>query len=128
MPQPKTILIIEDDRFLSRMYADMFGLSGYRVVTAFEGASGLAAAERDVPDGILLDLMLPIVDGFQVLERLRSTPFLRAVPVVILTNLDEPEQIERARGLGAVDVLVKAHNVPAEVVRRLTVVLEEAGV
>lgn len=120
----KIVLIIEDDRFLSSMYAEKLTLEGYRVSTAFDGPSGVVAAMEQRPDVILLDVLLPGYDGFEVLRRLRDTRSFTKTRVVMLTNLNEPQQIERAKELGANDYLVKAHFVPAEVVEKIQQQLE----
>lgn len=122
-PSGKTILVVEDDRFLSAMYADKLLLSGFQVVTAFDGEEGLTAAREHQPQAILLDILLPKLDGFEVLRRLRAEPQFKAVPVIVLTNLSQPEQVKRGLELGASDYLIKAHFVPAEVVAKLRVLL-----
>jgi CheY-like chemotaxis protein len=94
------VLLIEDDEAASEMYRLRLAADGYSVVIAADGEEGLAVAEREQPDLIYLDLRLPKIDGFQVLERLRAMPETSAIPVVIITNYGEPELRERGLKLG----------------------------
>ena len=84
-----------------------------RVITARSGAEAIDRAGADAPDLIYLDLGLPEMHGFDVLQRLRAAPTTAGIPVVILTNYSEPELMERGRQLGAHDYLIKAHTPPA---------------
>ncbi len=115
----KTVLIIEDDRFLSSMYSEKLSLEGFRVLVAFDGPSGVTTALRDHPDLILLDVLLPGFDGFEVLRRLRADAASARTKVIMLTNLNQAEQVARAETLGANDYLVKAHFVPSEIVDKV---------
>lgn len=123
-PQGKTILIIEDDRFVSGMYADKLSTVGFKVQSAFDGEVGFKLACEIHPDLILLDIMLPVLDGFEVLRRLKANKDVSDVPVIILSNLGEPEQIKTGLNLGANDYLVKAHFVPSEVLARIQALLK----
>lgn len=113
MEDDVTVLLIEDDEAASEMYRLRLAADGYNVVIAGDGEEGLAMAEKEQPDLIYLDLRLPKLDGFQVLEKLRSMPSTAAIPVVILTNYGEPELRERGLKLGALEFLVKADTTPA---------------
>ncbi|OGL60744.1 hypothetical protein A3H10_01800 [Candidatus Uhrbacteria bacterium RIFCSPLOWO2_12_FULL_46_10] len=115
----KTILIIEDDRFVSGMYADKLISVGFKVHSAFDGEAGLNLALANHPDIILLDVMLPIIDGFEVLRRLKSNKELASVPVIILSNLGDPEQVKTGLKLGASDYMIKAYFVPSEVLAHI---------
>ena len=86
---------------------------GFQVITAHSGREALIRAGADAPDLIYLDLGLPEMHGFDVLQQLRNGPATSRIPVVILTNYSEPELVERGRALGARDYLVKAHTPPA---------------
>jgi CheY-like chemotaxis protein len=108
-----TVLLIEDDEATAEMYRLRLSNDGYTVVHASDGESGLARALSDHPDLIYLDVRLPKLDGFQVLEQLRANPQTQAIPVVILTNYGEPELRERGLELGALEFLVKADTTPA---------------
>lgn len=103
----KKILIVEDDKFLVRALSDKLKLEGYTPITAFEGEDGLEALRKEKPDLVLLDLVMPKMNGFQFLEEIKNDSKLKAT-VIVLSNLGQQEDIEKAKNLGAVDYLVKA--------------------
>lgn len=107
------LLLVDDDVEVAGMYELHLAALGFEVITAHSGAEAIDRARNDAPDLIYLDLGLPEMHGFDVLERLRSTPTTAGIPVVILTNYSEPELVERGRQLGAHDYLIKAHTPPA---------------
>ena len=112
------ILIIEDDMILVRMYTKKFEHDGYQVVAAYSGGEGLVAAPREKPDCILLDIMMPGVDGFSVIRTLKQDPLTRNIPIVILTNLGTSGVfIEEAKRLGVKDYLIKYKTGSKEVVQ-----------
>lgn len=115
----KKIMIVEDDEFLVQMYATKLELQDYQVMTAGDGKQALKMMKKDKPDLILLDLNLPIMDGFQVLEELKKDPEMKSIPVLVLTNYGQKEHIDKCLALGAVDYLIKAHFVPSEVVDKI---------
>lgn len=120
-PGPK-ILIIDDDPFISDMYVLKFKDEQFDVATARNGREGLEKAESFDPDVILLDVVIPGMDGFEVLEALRKKDGIRA-KIILLTNLGQKEDVERGMGLGAADYIVKAHFSPSEVVAKVREVL-----
>jgi two-component system, OmpR family, phosphate regulon response regulator PhoB len=107
------LLLVDDDVDLATMYETQLAAVGFQVTRAHSGAGVIAHANTDAPDLIYLDLGLPEMHGFEVLEQLRAGPSTAAIPVVILTNYSEPELVERGRELGAHDYLIKAHTPPA---------------
>lgn len=109
------ILIIEDDALLSRMYQTIFATNGYEVVLATDGEEGLSQARQTEPTLILLDIMMPKLNGLEVLERLKGDPGLRAIPVVVLTNLAGSADVQAALQLGAVRYIIKSENRPKQV-------------
>jgi len=115
----RPILIVEDDDFLVQMYATKLEMQGYDVMTAGDGKQALKLIAKKKPDLILLDLNLPIMDGFQVLEQLKSNAATKDIPVLILTNYGQKENIDKCLSLGAADYLIKAHFVPSEVVEKI---------
>ncbi|MFA6304457.1 MAG: response regulator [Patescibacteria group bacterium] len=119
------ILIIEDDTFLSQMYFTKLDLEGFKVVAADDGEKGLRVAKKELPDLILLDLVLPKKEGAQVLAELKADPATQAIPVIILSNIGQKEKIDQCFALGAVDYLIKAHFIPSEVVAKIKKVLEQ---
>src|SRR3989338_8847121 len=120
----KTILIIEDDRFVSGMYADKLISAGFKVQSAFDGEVGLKLAQEIHPNIILLDVLLPVIDGFEVLRRLKSNKELASVPVIILTNLSDSAQVQAGLKLGASDYIIKAYFVPSEVLARIQTLIK----
>ncbi len=117
---PKTtVLIIEDDATLAQMYGAKFEAEGYTVLHAGDGQAGLEMAKSERPDAILLDIMMPKVDGFAALKEIRATKALAKTPVVMLTNLAQDEDIEKGRVLGADDYFVKANQTPSEIVAKV---------
>lgn len=110
------ILLVEDDQFLQRMYTQKLTKEGMEVITAGDGEKALALLAQKIPDVVLLDIIMPKKDGFAVLAALRENPAWKAVPVILLTNLGEAEDVKRGRQLGANDYLIKAHFLPSEVV------------
>jgi DNA-binding response OmpR family regulator len=108
------VLLIEDDAAAAEMYRLRLAADGYQVVIGRDGEEGLRMASHEAPDFIYLDLRLPGLDGFQVLERLRADPTTMHIPVIILTNYGEPELRERGLKLGALEFLVKADTTPAQ--------------
>lgn len=113
------VLLIEDDEFAAEMYRLRLVADGYTVVVGQDGEEGLRMATDESPDFIYLDLRLPGLDGFEVLERLRSDQGTRHIPVIILSNYGEPELRERGLKLGALEFLVKADTTPAQLSTRV---------
>lgn len=107
------LLLVDDDIDVATMYETQLAAHGFQVITAHSGTEALDRASAEHPDLIYLDLGLPEMHGFEVLEQLRATPRTAAIPVVILTNYSEPDLVERGRELGAHDYLIKAHTPPA---------------
>ncbi len=108
-----TVLLIEDDEAAAEMYRLRLASDGYTVIIASNGEQGLRRAVEDRPDLIYLDVRLPKMDGFEVLERLRADAATASIPVVIVTNYGEPELQQRGLSLGALEFLVKADTTPA---------------
>lgn len=118
------ILLVEDDSFLSSVYATKFELEGFTVLHASDGEQGLKVTEKNMPNIILLDILMPKMDGFEMLHRLKLDPKLMHIPVVMLTNLGQKEDVERCLKEGAVDYLIKAHFVPGEAVNKVRKILD----
>ena len=121
----KKILVIEDDKFLLKIIKKKLSTEDYQLIQAMNGEEGLRAAREEKPDLILLDLVLPEMDGFEVLKRLKDNPTCSNVPVIILSNLGEKEKINKGLKLGAADYLVKSDLNPGEIVNRIKLVLEK---
>lgn len=119
----RKILIIEDDGFLASIYAQKLELEGFEVAFATNGEDGLKLAQKDKPDLILLDLLMPQMDGFEVLEKAKADPAIKDVKVLVLSNLGQKEDVDRCMKLGAAGYLIKAHALPEETVKRIKEIL-----
>lgn len=116
------VLIVEDDAILVEMYQAKFELEGHDVQIATNGEDSLTVLQNFVPDIILLDILMPKLNGFHVLKEIKKQPNLRQIPVILLTNLGEAEvdmNQELASALGVSDYLIKSHHTPDEVVEKV---------
>lgn len=122
------IMLAEDDQVLVEMYEAKFDMEGHEVVVATNGEECLNLLEGYTPDIILLDILMPKMNGFHVLKEIKKQPALRNVPVILLTNLGEAQvdmNQELARALGVTDYLIKSHHTPDEVVDKVMVALTQ---
>lgn len=119
------ILLIEDDSFLVEMYTAKLELENFEVMAAEDGKKGLDLAKKEKPDIILLDILMPKMDGFVVLDHLKKEDATKNIPVVLLTNLGQKEDVKKGFEKGAVGYLIKAHFMPSEVVDKIKEILEE---
>jgi len=117
------ILVVEDDKFLRELIVRKLKEENYNVIEAIDGEDGLAKIKETKPDLVLLDLILPGIDGFELLSRVKEDPFSSQIPVIILSNLGQRDDIEKGLRLGAVDFLVKAHFTPGEIIQKIKNVL-----
>jgi two-component system, OmpR family, response regulator MtrA len=113
------ILFVEDDASVAQMYRLKLELDGYTVDVATDGLTALEKVRASRPDLIFLDLRLPKLDGLGVLESLRADASTAAIPVVILSNWNERELVERGVSLGALDHMIKSQTTPARLSQRL---------
>lgn len=107
MASPTTVLVVEDDRFLSSLIKSRLEREAFAVIQAFDGGEALEWLKSNKPDLILLDLIMPKVSGFEFLEQISIDPAISQIPVVILSNLGQEGDIQKAKQLGAVDYYVK---------------------
>lgn len=107
--QARRVLVAEDDRAYANIYRVKLTNEGYEVDIAINGLDAIAKAQSTKPDLILLDLIMPEKDGFDVLEILKSSAQLKNIPVIIFSNLGQEEDLDRAKKMGAVDYLIKAN-------------------
>lgn len=121
--EKQKILIIEDDALLQTIYATKFELENFEVITADDGEKGLRAAKKELPVMILLDILLPKMNGFEVLKELKKDEATKDIKVLLLTNLSQRAEVENGLDLGAVDYLIKAHFMPSEVVAKVRKIL-----
>ena len=117
------ILIVEDDALMSRMYQKAFTFEGYEIEMAQDGEEGLVKARSFKPTIILLDVMMPKLNGMQVLERLKADPETKGIPVIMLTNLAGAQDAEAALTRGAVKYIIKSEYEPKQVVDMVKEVL-----
>ncbi len=126
MPKDKIkILLVEDDSFLLGMYATKFEMEGFKVIMAEDGEKAVRLALKELPDIILLDIILPKVNGFEVLRQVKAASATANIPVLLLTNLSQKDEIEQGLKMGAEDYLIKAHFMPSEVVDKIKKVLNK---
>jgi len=115
----KTILFIEDESALQKTFGDILSKESYDMISALDGEIGLNLAKSKKPDLILLDLVLPKVHGFEVLKELKSDPGTKDIPIIVLTNLEAMEDVNKAIELGAKTYLVKTQYNLEEVVEKV---------
>ncbi len=115
----KTILFVEDEPTLQKLVGRFLEKEGYQIISALDGEIGFKLSKKMKPDLILLDLILPKKDGFEVLEELKKDEETKNIPVIILTNLEGSDDVEKALSLGATTYLVKANYELEEVVKKI---------
>jgi DNA-binding response OmpR family regulator len=120
----KKILIVEDDKFLRELIVQKLLKEGYETSEAVDGEQGVKKVKEEKPDLVLLDLILPGIDGFEVLSQKKEDSNVAQIPVIILSNLGQKEDVERGLKLGAVDYLIKAHFTPGEIIEKINNVLK----
>lgn len=120
----KKILFIEDESSLQKAIGEVLKQEGFEVSSALDGQEGLEKLKEERPDLILLDLILPKLDGFEVLKRIKVDPKIKNIPVIVLTNLEGSGDVEKALELGATTYLVKANYELADVVEKVKQTLQ----
>lgn len=113
------ILLVEDDKILTKVLYEELSEAGFEVIQALDGEAGLTMAKSEKPDLILLDLVLPKKQGFDVLEELKNSPLTRSILVIVLTMLGSDEDIKKGLALGAEDYIVKSQHTVAEIVEKI---------
>ena len=126
MADKSKILVVEDEEILLTALQEELKQGGYETMGAGDGEEGLAKVKSFLPDLILLDLVMPKMDGMEVLKKLKESEDTKNVPVVILTNLSDYERISEALSLGAKDYLVKANYSLADLLEKVKTVLNRA--
>mgnify|MGYP001559412540 FL=1 len=121
----KKILFIEDESALQRAISQVMSEGGFKILSALDGEAGLEVAKKEVPDLILLDLILPKKDGFEVLKELKGNSSTSRIPIIILSNLEGSADVMRAMELGSTTYLVKANYNLDEVVEKIKSFLVE---
>jgi len=121
----KHILLVEDDPFLADIYSTKLKESGFSVQVATDGKEALKKMKEDIPDLLLLDIVLPNLNGWEILRKIERDDELKTLKVIILSNLGEKQEIEKGLKLGAARYLVKAHYTPSEVVGEVKKILNK---
>ena len=119
------ILIIEDDTFILDIYQTKFKQEGFEVATAENGLVAFEKMKEFLPDIILLDIIMPYMDGVEVLQKIKEDSVLKNIPVIMLTNISEKERVEKAMNEGANEFLIKSHFTPLEVVEKVRTLLKK---
>jgi len=120
----KKILLIEDDPFLVDIYSSKIKKAGFLIEIAEDGEKGLQRAKEGKPDLVLLDIVLPKMDGWEVLEKIRQDENLKDLKVVVLSNLGQKEEVEKGIALKATKYLIKAHYAPSDVIKEIEELLK----
>lgn len=123
--KPVKVLVVEDETFLVKIYTVKLKKEGFEVTIANDGEEAVRMAAEVKPDLILLDLILPKMNGFEALEKMRANPDNKSTPVIVLSNLGQEEDIKRAEALGADDYLVKANFSIQDIVAKIHATLEK---
>jgi DNA-binding response OmpR family regulator len=121
----KKILFIEDESALQKTFGDFLEKEGFELISALDGETGLKLAEKEIPDLILLDLILPKMEGIEVLKKIRENPKTKDIPVIVLTNVDDFEKLEKSLELGVKAYLVKTDFTLEEVLQKIKEELKE---
>ena len=117
------ILIAEDDPLITRLYQKALSYDGFEVVTASDGQEAIDVAMEKMPTLIMLDVMMPIMNGVEVLEALKTNPKTKAIPVIVLTNLSDMTDVETLLDKGAVKYIVKSEHKPLDIVKMVKEIL-----
>jgi DNA-binding response OmpR family regulator len=113
------VMVIEDDKFLLKAYEIKFKQSKINAILARDGATGLSFAEKESPSLIILDLMLPKMNGFEILEKLKNSEALKNIPVIAVSNLGQKKDMKRALELGAKEYLIKTNYSLDEIIEKV---------
>lgn len=124
MDNRKKILLVEDDVFMLELLSDKLRKSGFEVHLATDGEECMKILKSLKPDLVLLDIVMPKLDGLEVLRRVKASPELSSMPIIVLSNLGQKEEIDRAMDLGAKDYIVKANFTTREIVEKLDSILK----
>lgn len=123
--EKKKILIMEDDPFIAKMYVKKLIKQGYIAKQADNGIEGIDMMQIFLPDLVMLDIIMPQMDGFEVIRKLKQDKKFNKIPIIVLSNLGEREHIEKCLALGADDYIIKAHFTPEEAIARIKKILNK---
>lgn len=113
------IVLAEDDKFISRAYKDGLERAGFIVIQATDGDQAIEKAKQEMPDIILLDLIMPVKNGFEALKGIKANEATKNIPIIILSNLGQDSDIEKGRELGAADYMIKSNFSMNEVIDKI---------
>ena len=125
MKKKATILIIEDEEVFRVVFGGVLKDKGYIIHEATDGKMGIEKVKSLIPDLILLDLVLPVLDGFEVLEQIRADLSINKIPIVVLSVLGEKDKMKKAFELGADDYLIKGDKSPKSILEKIEAVLSK---
>lgn len=117
------ILVVEDDSFLLSAYKAKLAKEGFDVLIATDGEEALAVLDKDRPDIVVMDLVMPRMDGFTTLEAIRKRDDLKDLPVIVASNLGQQEDIDRAKALGATDFITKSNMSLSDLIAKINAIL-----
>jgi len=115
----QTIMIVEDDSFVMDIYKTKLSQEGFAVVEAENGMEAIKKLKDVKPSLILLDIIMPYMDGLEVLKKIKENEETKNIPVILLTNLSQKEEVDKGMALGARDYLIKSHFTPSEVLEKI---------
>lgn len=119
------VLLVEDSKAVQQMYRNKLTIEQFQVLTADDGMQAIKLLAQEKPDLVLLDLMMPVMDGFKVLQVIKTDPRLSNIPVLVFSAKGQPEEVEKALNLGAAGFIVKSTTKPNEVVEKIRTVLSQ---
>lgn len=120
----KKVMIVEDDSFVMDIYQTKLSREGFGVIEATNGAEAIKKLAMEKPDLILLDIVMSYMNGLEMLEKIKKDETLKDIPVILLTNLSQKEDVEKGMELGAVDYLIKSHFTPSEVLEKIKIYIK----
>lgn len=126
MPKGSKILLVDDDKMLIDLYKERFEIAGFEVETGRNGEEAIRKAREYKPDIILLDIMMPKVDGYQALASIKSDPETKDIPVIILSALMRDVNKSRAMEVGAESYIIKSECMPGDVIKKIEQALEKS--
>lgn len=121
----KKVLLVEDSKIVQQLYRNKLVLEQFSVLTADNGMEAIKILSNQIPDIILLDLMMPVMDGYKVLQVIKTDPKLSHIPVLVFSAKGQPEEVEKALSLGAAGYIIKATTKPNEVIEQIKKILEQ---
>ncbi|MBI2450754.1 MAG: response regulator [Parcubacteria group bacterium] len=119
MSKNKKIVIVEDESVIAEMYQIKFEKSGYQVIKVLDSEKAFETIQKEMPNLIVLDIIMPGFSGFALLKQFKNDEKLKNIPVVILSNLGDPADIDKGKAMGADDYLIKADNTPSQALEKI---------